>query len=256
MSNFFIQHPICEGKTKAIFFTSYPEGAVLICSKDDVTALDGGKRDSFPEKGELSNEIACMVFRLLFYYGIKSHFIRKASASSFIAKKCEMVPIEVVVRRVASGSYLKRHLSVEKGLIFEEPIVEFFHKDDALHDPYINIDGGGKWYRHDPKKPIDPLLTKEEADGVILQANNAFVLMEWVFKKRGYDLLNFKLEFGRDCEGNIILADVLTPDEWILVKDGVHYDKQPFRDGAPASALRAPYKKVAEELTTLVASCA
>lgn len=259
MDNFLMQRPICEGKTKAIFST-FRQGVVEIYNKDDVTALDGDKKDMFPEKGDLSNEITCNIFNLLAGYGIGSHFIKKVSNTSFFAVECERLPIEVVVRRVASGSYLKRNPNENEGVNFAHPVVEFFLKDDQRHDPYIDFRNDLMWYLYDPKKPIGPdsflceiasYFSREEIEEVVRQANNIFVILEWYFGAKEYKLFNFKIEFGRVKEGrykgSIIWNDVLTPDEWILKKDGIHYDKQPFRDGAPASYLKEPYKIIARE---------
>ena len=260
-NDFLMQKAICEGKTKAVFTTFFP-GIVDIYIKNDVTAKDGGVKDMFEEKGIISNEITSNIFLFLHRNGIKSHFIDRVSKESFYAQKCDMIPIEVVVRRVASGSYLKRNPEAEKDTDFKEPVVEFFLKDDSRHDPYININEGGKWCLHNAKSllsvdscigGIKSLLTKDETSEVIRQANNIFLLLEWFWKKRGFKLFNFKLEFGRisRCKEKIILADVITPDEWILVKDGIHYDKEPFRNGEPASALKEPYQVIANELSLL-----
>ncbi|PIR57867.1 MAG: hypothetical protein COU71_01770 [Parcubacteria group bacterium CG10_big_fil_rev_8_21_14_0_10_38_31] len=259
--NLRMEGAICIGKTKAVFSTWLP-GMVEIFNKDDVTALDGEQKDSFPDKGKLSNQIACDIFWLLKCYGMESHFLDRASGDSFYALECDKIPLEVVVRRVASGSYIKRNPGVEDGVDFDVPVVELFLKDDSCHDPYIDFHSDKMWYLYDSKKPIDtdffgaeidPYLNREEVEEVIRQANNIFIFLEWFWHRRGYKLYNFKIEFGRVKEGYkkglIVWSDVLTPDEWILMKDNVHYDKQPFRDGAPASVLKTLYEQVSKELT-------
>jgi len=264
-SDFLLREPVYEGKTKVIYPTLSP-GIVEICNKDDVTIRTGDTRDMFLEKGKICNEITCLLFNLLARYDIKSHFIKKASKESFYAWECDMIPVEVVVRRVASGSYLKRNLGVMEGVDFENPVVEFFYKD-GLSGPFIDFSDKSMdplWSFYDQKKPISenncfwkmsPLLTKDETKEVQRRAVNIFLFLEWFWKQKQFKFFNFKLEFGRIKsglnKGSLVWADVLTPDEWVLVKDGFHYDRESFRSGAPASVLRESYKIVAQELSIL-----
>lgn len=126
-----------EGKTKIIYTNKYNGAEVFILSKDSITAGDGAKRDELPGKGEFSTITTCNVFRLFKNNNIPLHYIRQEASNVFRAAKCDMVPLEVIVRRLATGSYLKRNPHLQEGTRFDTCIVETTFKDDQQHDPLV-----------------------------------------------------------------------------------------------------------------------
>jgi len=244
---------INEGKTKRIY--QIGEKTVEIISKPDITAGDGEKKDVIEDKDIFANNTTCNVFELLNKKGIKSHFIQRGSNNSFKAQLCVMIPVEVVMRRVATGSYLKRVPDILDGTIFDEVKVEFFHKDDELHDPII-IRGRNYWHRHSAKEPIsdesfiddlDPLCTNQEAIHIESEARKVFEILEEAFEELGIILWDMKIEFGRTLDGKIVLADVIDNDSWrIRDKDGNQLDKQVYRDGGDLGDIQSKYELVSK----------
>ena len=251
-----IVEAIAEGKTKEIFPACRIDPDIVeICSKSVITAGDGAKKDEIEGKDKLANNTTCNIFELLNRHGIETHFIQRASETSFFALKCEMIPVEVVIRRIDTGSYLKRHPEVVDGAVSDELQVEFFFKDDELGDPIIEIDDGG-WhlYRaHQPKKElssyirkIEPYLFPEEAEYIKNQARTIFLILEQALRELGITLWDLKIEFGRH-KGKIILADVIDNDSWrIRDKDGRQLDKQVYRDGGSIEEVKDIYEIVSE----------
>lgn len=242
---------ITEGKTKIIY--RLKNDKVEIISKSDITAGDGERKDEFEGKDVLANNTTCNVFELLEGKGIKSHFVRRESLNSFVAKLCEMIPVEVVTRRIATGSYLKRNPDVEGGTVFDEIKVEFFHKDDELHDPYI-LRKEPYWERYKPKKPtiyenyideIKALCSGEEAQRMEKTAIQVFLAIEEAFKKLNIVLWDLKIEFGKTADGEIVVADVIDNDSWrIRTEDGEQLDKQLYRDGKDLDIVKSKYEIV------------
>lgn len=253
-----------EGKTKII---KKLEGhKVEIISKDDITAEDGAKRDLIENKAILANNTTCNVFELLEKSGIVTHFIRRGAENSFIALDCEMCPVEVVIRRVAVGSYLKRNPNTKKGMIFETPEIEFFYKDDELNDPYIETYGSGalenrkEWELYVAKQPIDcggyiktikSLWSQYKAKKVRDQARDIFLILEKAFDSIGITLKDMKIEFGLPLTSAAddlpILADVIDNDSWrIETKEGEQLDKQLYRDGEKLDIVKDKYEVVSK----------
>ncbi|MFQ6050606.1 MAG: phosphoribosylaminoimidazolesuccinocarboxamide synthase [Candidatus Hydrothermarchaeota archaeon] len=189
-----------EGKSKKIFFTEDPQ-LIKICFKDDITAFNRQKHDIIAGKGELNADISAYLFQLLESKEIKTHFIERHGKNCFIAKRLEMLPIEVVCRNIAMGSLLKR-IPVERGQILDTPIIEFFYKNDELGDPLINED-------HLVSMGI---LTWEEISFIKKVTIRINEILSDFFSKKSLTLVDFKLEFGKDEEGNIILGDEISPD--------------------------------------------
>lgn len=147
---------IAEGKTKEIWLTDFPD-KVLIKSKDDITAGDGAKHDVIPGKAEYATTTTCNCFSLLNRAGLRTHYLERSllDKQGFFARHMEMIPIELVARRIATGSYLKREPAVKEGTIFNELVIEFFFKDDAQHDPLMIIDPAGRRVLYyDAKQPL------------------------------------------------------------------------------------------------------
>ncbi|ADU28698.1 phosphoribosylaminoimidazolesuccinocarboxamide synthase [Evansella cellulosilytica] len=208
-----------EGKAKRIYKTETP-GVLWVEYKDDATAFNGEKKDVLTGKGRLNNEISSLIFTQLKQEGIDSHFIERLSSNEQLIKEVEIVPIEVVVRNVAAGSLVKR-LGIERATAFNPPIVEFYYKDDALGDPIIT----------DEHVRVMNLASKEEVDQLKDMALQVNEHLKQMFKKVGIQLVDFKLEFGRDQTGAILLADEISPDTCRLWDEetGESFDKDLFR---------------------------
>ncbi len=253
---------LAEGKTKIIWQIGENPNFVDIQSKNDLTAGDGKKRIEIAGMGEIANHTTCNVFRFLEICGVKTHFIAETDSDAFRAKKCRMIPIEVVCRRMADGSYLKRNPDVKKGEIFPKLAVEMFYKNDELHDPLINTEKKcdcpecGKpdnhlWHLRNAKDNIfmewiKPICDNENVKKMKDKAKFVFLLLEKSFANLGVDLWDLKLEFGYSAENNeLILADVVDNSSWRITVCGVNFDKQVFRDGVDNSEyLKSNYKIV------------
>ncbi len=191
---------IYEGKAKELF-TTEKAGVLRAKYKDDATALNGGRKEVFAGKGIRNNNITSLIFRYLKTCGIKSHFIEQISETEQLIQKVEIIPLEVVVRNVLAGSLAKR-LGRSEGELIDTPIVEFYFKNDALDDPFIN-DDHVVFLGACNRKEIETLKA------MALQVN---AKLQELFEKIGITLVDFKLEFGRDDVGEILLADEISPD--------------------------------------------
>lgn len=208
-----------EGKAKRIFSTE-DEQIVLIAYKDSATAFNGQKKADITGKGRLNNEITSLLFLKLKEQGIESHFIERISETEQLVKRVEIIPLEVVVRNIAAGSLSKR-LGIEEGKELTKPLVEFYLKNDDLGDPLLTNDH------------IDELniATKEELTVLKEKALKINTVLSSFFNELGINLIDFKLEFGKDAEGSILLADEISPDTCRLwdKKTNEKLDKDVFR---------------------------
>jgi len=262
---------VIEGKTKKVFRIKNSADLVAVISKDDITAGDGAKHDVIPEKGRLANQTTSNVFRLLKACGLPVAFVEQDSATSFIAPNCTMLPYEVVVRREAHGSYLKRNPQFAKGQLFPKLIVEFFLKTKdkqwkgkplVADDPLMILaKDAGKIDLFNPAKPIlgqEPFLTLASGDvfsrkdeGQIFPemariASHAFLVLEKAWGLEGGTLADFKVEFGYDAKGALLLADVIDNDSWRVVESGAYIDKQVYREGGALDEVAAKYRHVTD----------
>lgn len=190
-----------EGKGKKLFATS--DGNVVIAEfKDDLTAFNAEKKGAESGKGALNCQISSLLFELLAKNGVESHYIKRLNDIDMLCKKVSIIPIEVVVRNIATGSLTKR-LGISEGSVLPFALVEFYYKDDALGDPIIN----------DEHCKILGLV-KEQGELEVLKAEARKIneILRDFFDKRGLKLVDFKLEFGRDKDSKIILADEISPD--------------------------------------------
>ncbi len=208
-----------EGKAKRLYATDV-EDVLFVEYKNSATAFNGLKKAEIEGKGILNNKISTLIFEKLKQHGIESHFIKSVSEHEQLVKKVDIIPLEVVVRNISAGSFAER-LGIEEGTKLKRPIVEFYYKNDALKDPLIN------------NEHIDILgiASKEEVETI---TNNAFKVNEAlrkIFEEIGVVLVDFKLEFGRDKEGNILLADEISPDTCRLwdAETNEKLDKDVFR---------------------------
>lgn len=262
---------VIEGKTKKVYQIKGGADLVAVISKDDITAGDGAKHDIIPDKGRLANATTSNVFRLLKACGLPVAFVEQDSATSFVAPNCVMLPYEVVVRREAHGSYLKRNPHFAKGQLFPQLIVEFFLKTKdkdwkgkplTCDDPLlIYSKDAGKIQLFNPAKPLqgqEPFLTLAQSDVFSRDdewkifpdmrriARHAFLVLEKAWQLEGGTLVDFKVEFGYDSKGNLLLADVIDNDSWRVLEGGSYIDKQVYRDGGALDDVAAKYRRVAE----------
>ena len=259
-----------EGKTKKIYLARGNTDRVTVVAKDDITAGDGAKHDIIPNKGRLATTTTSNVFRLLKACGLPVAFTEQDSAISFSAPKCEMLPYEVVARREAHGSYLERNPHVAKGHLFPRLIVEFFLKTKdrkwrgkplVCDDPMMQYADGGKQIElFNPAKPVvgqEPflVLTPAEVFGhedewklfpeMRRIVRQAFLALEKAWQLEGGTLVDLKVEFGLDAEGNLLLADVIDNDSWRVLEGGAYIDKQVYREGGALDDVAATYRHVA-----------
>ena len=207
-----------EGKAKRVFKTE-DEDIVIVDYKDDATAFNGEKRGTITGKGVINNKMTNFLFKKLEEEGIPTHFVEELSDRETAVKKVEIVPLEVIVRNVAAGSFSKK-LGIEEGTKLLCPTLEFSYKDDALNDPMIN----------DYYAIAIGAATREEIDKIteyVFKVNET--LLEY-FNSLNIDLIDFKVEFGR-YHGEILLADEISPDTCRLWAKDTHekLDKDRFR---------------------------
>jgi phosphoribosylaminoimidazole-succinocarboxamide synthase len=207
-----------EGKAKKIFLTE-KEDEVIQYFKDDATAFNAEKRGTILDKGIVNNKISTRLFQELADAGIPSHFIQQINDREMLARRVNIILVEVVVRNRATGSIIKR-LGLEEGMFIDPPLVEFFYKNDALGDPLITED-------HIRLLKLATPLQVAELRNQALKINE--VLLPF-FQKRGMMLVDFKLEFGL-WNGQIILADEISPDTCRFwdIQTGERMDKDRFR---------------------------
>jgi len=207
-----------EGKAKRVFATD-DDGILLHRYKDDATAFNAKKRGSWEGKGKTNATMSAALFEYLETQGVPTHFVEQVDDESITTKKLEMLPVEVIVRNIAAGS-LARLLGFEEGRKLKAPIVELCYKDDDLDDPMLN------WYHFRELGVADEDLAFCEELG--LRVNEILVPF---FDEKGVILVDFKIEVGRDEDGNLMLADEISPDTcrfWDK-ETGEKLDKDRFR---------------------------
>jgi len=250
---------IASGKTKEIWQAMELPGMAVVKSYDDITAGDGEKHDVINDKAELSTTTTCNMFSLLKQCGLPVAFERQLSPTEFLAPVLGMIPIEVVARRVATGSYLQRNPHVPEGTVLPHLATEFYLKTHGCEfnghkfpestpgrsydDPYMKIVGDEAWLynAHMPLAMQEPFLKLPLAEifpdgngkqilATLTELNtHAFLIAEKAWKILGYDLLDWKIEFGW-FNGNIYIGDVIDADSWRVMKDGKKLSKQAYRD--------------------------
>lgn len=189
-----------EGKAKKVFATADPN-FVIVSYKDDATALDGLKKGTIAGKGAINNRMSNHLMQFLMENGVPTHFVEELNDRETVVKKVEIVPLEVIIRNIAAGSFSKKY-GVDEGKVFAEPTIEFSYKNDSLHDPLINS------YH----AVALGLATKEEIEIIKSMAFKVNELLKGYFIGIGVTLVDFKLEFGRTPDGTIVLADEISPD--------------------------------------------
>ncbi|MCQ2434231.1 MAG: phosphoribosylaminoimidazolesuccinocarboxamide synthase [Oscillospiraceae bacterium] len=207
-----------EGKAKKVYATNDPD-LVIVDYKDDATAGDGAKKGTIKGKGVINNQMTNFMFRMLEKEGIPTHYVEELSERETLVKKVSIVPLEVIVRNVAAGSFSKK-LGIEEGTPLKQPTLEFSYKNDDLHDPFIN-----SYYALGLG-----LATQEEIDTISKYAFAINDFMVKFFKGLNIDLIDFKIEFGR-FHDQILLADEISPDTCRFWDSTTHekLDKDRFR---------------------------
>ena len=208
-----------EGKAKKVFATNDPD-LVIVDYKDDATAFNGVKKGTITGKGVINNKMTNYMFKMLEKEGVPTHLVEELSDRETLVKKVSIVPLEVIIRNVAAGSFSKR-MGVEEGKALLCPILEYSYKNDDLGDPFIN----------DYYALALGLCTKEELDTIAKYAFKVNEFMVKFFKGIGVDLIDFKIEFGKTSDGKIILADEISPDTCRFWDSKTHekLDKDRFR---------------------------
>lgn len=196
-----------EGKAKQLFETE-DENILFVSYKDSATAFNGEKKENIDGKGILNNKITTILFEQLKSKGIESHFVEKISDNEQLVRKVDIIPLEVVVRNIAAGSLSKR-LGMEEGTPLKYTIVEFYYKDDELGDPLLT----------NAHIELLALATPEEIETLQSQALEINQVLQPIFKEIGVTLVDFKLEFGKTANGEILLADEISPDTCRLWDD-------------------------------------
>jgi phosphoribosylaminoimidazole-succinocarboxamide synthase len=226
-----------EGKAKKIW--ECEDEALLISEfKDDLTDFNGEKKSSESGKGALNNKISTELFKLLEKNGVKTHFKKMLDENNMLHKKAEVILIEVIVRNIATGS-LSKNLGIKDGTILPFVLVEFDYKNDALGDPKLN-----------DQHCLILELVKDEQELEYLRktAREINGILRPYFENLGLNLVDFKLEFGRDIDGNIILIDEISPDNcrfWDM-DTGESFDKDRFRKNQ--GGLKVAYEEVLDRI--------
>ncbi len=210
---------IYEGKAKRVFSTS-DETHLITEFKNSLTAFNAKKKGSFEGKGSINLKITTMLFDYLKKNGITSHFVENIDDENMVVKKLKMIPLEVVVRNRAAGSFSSR-FGLKEGSVFENPFTEFYYKDDGLNDPLLTED-------HILTLKIATQNEISKLKVLSLQINQ---LLKNYFRQIDINLVDFKLEFGKDATGEIILGDEISPDSCRLwdSNSGERLDKDRFR---------------------------
>ena len=208
-----------EGKAKKVFATDDPE-LLIVSYKDDATAFNGLKKGTIAGKGIINNQMSNRLMLLLEKQAIPTHFVRELNARETLVKKVRIVPLEVIVRNIAAGSFSK-HYGVEEGVVFDKPTIEFSYKNDALGDPLLN-------FHHALALKVATYRELQTIERYAMRING--ILQEF-WATCGVTLVDFKMEFGKLADGSIVLADEISPDTCRLWDSDTHekLDKDRFR---------------------------
>ena len=208
-----------EGKAKKVYSTDDPQ-QLIVAYKDDATAFNGLKKGTITGKGVINNQMSNLLMQRLEQAGVPTHYIQELSPRETLVKKVSIVPLEVIVRNIAAGSFSKRY-GVEEGVVFDAPTLEFSYKNDDLGDPLINSSHALAL----------KLATPEELETIRKYALQVNDFLKQLWSECGVILVDFKLEFGRLADGTIVLADEISPDTCRLWDAKTHekLDKDRFR---------------------------
>jgi len=227
-----------EGKAKKLYKTD-DENLLIAEFKDDLTAFNALKKGKEEGKGALNAKISAKLFRLLEKEGIKTHLVDVLGDNLHLVKKVDIIPIEVVVRNIATGS-LTRRLGIKDGTPLPFSLVEFYYKNDELQDPLINDEHALLLNLAESEAELEELKRLGREINVILKN---------YFAKKDLRLVDFKLEFGKDSEGNILLSDEISPDScrfWDM-KTNEKLDKDRFREGI--GGIKVAYEEILRRIS-------
>ena len=210
---------IYEGKAKKVYATDDPN-LVIVDYKDDATALDGLKKGTIVGKGVINNQMTNRLMAKMEKAGIPTHFVQELSERETLVKKVSIVPLEVIIRNISAGHFASRY-GVEEGIVFDQPTIEFSYKNDDLHDPLLN----------EYHALALNLATREEIDLIKKYSFAVNEVLKSFWAECGVTLVDFKLEFGKTADGQIVLADEISPDTCRLWDSKTHekLDKDRFR---------------------------
>ena len=225
-----------EGKAKRVYETEDPN-LLIVSYKDDATAFNGLKKGTIAGKGVINNQMSNRLMMRLAKAGVPNHFVEELNERDTLVRRVQIVPLEVIVRNIAAGSFSKRY-GVDEGVVFDEPTVEYSYKNDALGDPLLNTS-------HALALGV---ATKEEIETIRRYALKVNEFLKAFWLECGVILVDFKLEFGRTAEGEIILADEISPDTCRLWDAKTHekLDKDRFR--RDLGGVEDAYKEIMKRL--------
>jgi len=214
---------LAEGKTKLIYAHPTDSTLAYMVSKDNITAGDGVRRNELTGKSRWSTTTTANIFRLLNTEDIATHFVDQVNEVTLLIHRCTMLPIEHVQRRIATGSYVRRHPEISEGTRFDPLLIETFLKDDARHDPQVWQDDIINMH----------IATAQELAWMVEQGQRVFATLERAWAGLDVTLVDLKIEFGRDPQNNLLVADVIDNDSWRLWPGGDKtrmLDKQVYRN--------------------------
>jgi phosphoribosylaminoimidazole-succinocarboxamide synthase len=227
-----------EGKAKILYATEDPQLLVQYF-KDDATAFNAQKRGTIIGKGVCNNRISSALFAYLEGRGVKTHFVQQLDERSMLVKRLEIVPLEVTIRNITAGGMAKL-LGIEEGIVLKPPVFEWHYKSDALGDPLINDDHilAMGW------------ATSQELARIRAESFKVNDALKAYFAARGIDLVDFKLEFGRSAQGDILLGDEISPDTCRFWEQGTRkkLDKDRFR--RDLGDVEAAYQEILRRVLT------
>ncbi|MBV8066555.1 MAG: hypothetical protein JO113_01160 [Candidatus Eremiobacteraeota bacterium] len=246
---------IARGKTKALYENPGQPHQLVVAQMDNISAGDGARRHEIAGKGRLAAQTTARVFRLLNLCGLPTHYLSGGEDddnNEMVVRRCNMIPLEVVTRGVAAGSFIKRNPSLQRGTLLVPRVIEFFFKDDAAHDPLIT-----------PDEIVARNLASPQEVGVMTElARLTFDILSHAWRRRDVLLVDLKIEFGRlaggENQGQLVIADVIDNDSWRIWPQGreeLMLDKQIYRnlqsvDDSALGRVKQAYERVAELVGT------
>ena len=225
-----------EGKAKRVYETEDPN-LLIVSYKDDATAFNGLKKGNIAGKGVINNQMSNRLMMRLAKAGVPNHFVEELNERDTLVRRVQIVPLEVIVRNIAAGSFSKRY-GIDEGVVFDEPTVEYSYKNDALGDPLLNTSHALAL----------GAATEEEIETIRRYALKVNEFLKAFWLECGVILVDFKLEFGRTADGEIILADEISPDTCRLWDAKTHekLDKDRFR--RDLGGVEDAYKEIMKRL--------
>ncbi|MGA8575902.1 MAG: phosphoribosylaminoimidazolesuccinocarboxamide synthase [Candidatus Cybelea sp.] len=246
---------ITRGKTKVLYENPGQPHQLVVAQMDGISAGDGARRNEIAGKGRLAAQTTARVFRLLNLCGLPTHYLNGGEdddENEMVVRRCNMIPLEVVTRGVAAGSFVKRNPSLQRGALLVPRVIEFFFKDDAAHDPLIT-----------PDQIVARNIAAPQEIGVMTElARLTFDILSHAWRKRDVLLVDLKIEFGRlaggENQGQLVIADVIDNDSWRIWPQGreeLMLDKQIYRnlesvDDAALENVKRAYERVADFVGT------